>query len=151
MNDQRWQIGAHEARVESPDVFLLSVVGDVSEVEAVRILELSEARTERMDHQFWLVDASRAGYISAGARRRAASWPLSPRHWGTAVFGVGFAQRMLASMLASARRALRGEVEPISLHATEPKARAWILAERVRRTVSARCLPPGVPARMIKR
>lgn len=141
MTEELWQVGAHQAQLESPDVFLLRAVGDVSEEETMQLIALAQPRGAGEGPHFWLVDATHIGHLTPQARRRAGSWPVPPWHWGTAVFGVSFAQRLLASMLWGAAKVLRRDVEPVVLFAEEAEARAWIAAERERRTAAA---PAGV-------
>ncbi|MFO0574522.1 MAG: hypothetical protein U1A78_11020 [Polyangia bacterium] len=133
----RWKIGRHELALEEPDIVLVTILGDVSEDEAVELLTTSDRCAKERDHQFWLVDVSQLGHIYPGARRTAANWKLSSSHWGTVAFGAGFMQRLLARMLRGAAMALRGEVETVVLFALEEEARAWITQER-RRRLSAR-------------
>lgn len=133
MDEQACKIGRHEMRLEPPDIVYVCVVGDVSEDETVALLTRSDQWAAERDHQFWLVDVRQLGHIQPGARRRAASWPLSASHWGTVAFGVGFTQQLLARMLFSAAKFLRGEHETVMLLSTQEEARAWIAAERQRR------------------
>lgn len=138
MREPSWRIGSHELWLEPPDIVHVRVVGDVNEAEAIELLTLSDRCAMEREHQFWMVDASQLGHIQPGARRRAASWPLSASHWGTVAFGVGFAQRLLARMLIGAARLLRGEVETMMLLSTEEEARDWIAQERLRRQAAPR-------------
>lgn len=133
MGEQVWKIGRHEVRLEEPDVVFVRFDGDVTEPESIELLTLSERCSVARDHQFWLVDVSELGHIHPGARRRAGTWPLSDKHWGTVAFGVGFAQRILARLVLGAAMMLRGEVETVVLLSEETEARAWIARERTRR------------------
>lgn len=133
MSEKAWKIGRHELRIEPPDIIFVCVVGDVTESDAIELLTLSDRCSAEWEHQFWLVDVRQLGHIQPGARRRAGSWPLSNKHWGTVAFGVGFTQRLLARLLLGAAQALRGEVETVVLLSQEEEARAWISQERMRR------------------
>ena len=144
MSEQAWELGRHRIHMESPDILCVRVIGDVTEEQAVELLTLSDRCAAERDHQFWLVDVSQLGHIHPGARRTAASWPLSASHWGTVAFGVGFAQRLLARMLLGAGKLLRGEVETVELLSLEEDARRWISEERLRRQRS----PQGTQSRL---
>ena len=133
MDEPTWKIGRHEMWLEPPDIVHVRVIGDVTESDTIELLTRSDQCATERDHQFWLVDVRQIGHIQPGARRRAASWPLSPSHWGTVAFGVGFAQQLLARMLLSAAKFLRGEVETVMLLSTEDEARTWLTEERRRR------------------
>lgn len=137
MSESSYQIGPHELKLEPPDIVFVSVVGIVTEAQAAELLTQSDRWAAQRDHQFWLVDASKLRHIEPAARRLAATWPISGSHWGTAAFGVSFAQRLLARLLLSAARILRGQVEIMVLVETEAEARDWITVERTSRQRSA--------------
>ena len=120
--------GLHKLTFEYPDVIMVRLQGDISLEEVQQFTEVARPVTAGV--HYWLLDSSRAGHFGAEARKWAADSRPPSGYRGTAVFGVNFSQRVLATMLMTAMRLLQPQRPPIYLFATEAQARAWVKSAR---------------------
>jgi hypothetical protein len=126
-------IGAHSLRWEPPDLFIITLVGDLTGPQAREVLgDIVQYSRGGMGY-FELVDLERLGSVSPEARSSLLG-PLPPDAApliGAAVYGAGFYQRVLVSAMTRALQALRRDnVLPIAFFKTRAEAEAWIDARR---------------------
>lgn len=120
------QVGRHIIRGEPPDTIFLAIVGDLALEEVHKIhAELEELlRTGTM---FFLADISRLGRMSPTARAAGSRWNHLKQARAIGVFGAGFEQRVLATLLLKALRLLTKDfTAPAAFFATEAEARVWV-------------------------
>ncbi|AUX41733.1 uncharacterized protein SOCE26_031560 [Sorangium cellulosum] len=121
---------SHLARPEPPDVLVLIIVGDVLIEDARVIMDALVAFGQGRPLTFALVDLSRMGTMSLEARKHVAHTQFATRHGGTAVFGAGLVQRMLASLVVRAYNLIHPNGYDIAFFDSEAAARAWIDQQR---------------------
>jgi hypothetical protein len=127
--------GASVILFEPPDILLWRVVGDISEAEMLRLRVVARALSAGRPYVLSLVDLSRIGAVSAGARKASIDpEPVAPL-LGTAIFGASFTTRVIAQFVNTAASLLarpkdRTEDSRIHFFATEEPARAWLADRR---------------------
>lgn len=120
----------HTVFFEEPDTTVWRLIGDISEAEMRALTSLETSLIAGRPHLLKLVDLSRIGSVSAGARKAGAEKVHDVPVLGVAIFGAHFAIRVLADLVVRAGSMLRRiDTVPTRHFATEAEARAW-LAER---------------------
>lgn len=129
MNPVTRQIGRHTLRAEPPDTVLVEIVGDVAPDEVHEIQdELDELSRE--GSILFIISLARLGRMPAASRAVSARWPNLKRLRAIAIFGAGFEQRVLATLVIKAVRLLSKEFRATAVFfATEAEARLWIAAQ----------------------
>lgn len=128
---QQWQeLGPHRFRIEGDVLFAIAV----GELDADSILYLCEKLLQvYKEHGFVyeIVDATRAGAMSAEARRKNAEWHRHNRIEGeVVVFGASLLLRTVFSLLINALSILGRSRVLLHFVATEDDARAWVAKRR---------------------
>ncbi len=122
-------IGTHQIELDPPVTCVVRLCGDVSEVDASRILDAFEGFAEGRARAFLLIDIARIGHVSPEARRVSGLRRLPPAYAGLALFGGTFQQQIVAKLATMAGWFLRGRAlgkpRPVCLP-DEHAARAWI-------------------------
>lgn len=131
---------------ESPDTSVWRFHGDVSE-EMMRALTHREKQLiEGQPYLLKLVDMTRAGTISAGARKAGAEKVHEIPVLAVAIFGANFAIRVLANLVIRAGCILRQiDTVPTQFFETESQGRAW-LASRRTEIQNDRAKPSNAPS-----
>ncbi|MDC3960609.1 STAS/SEC14 domain-containing protein [Polyangium jinanense] len=120
----------HTVFFEPPDTAVWRFAGDISEAEMRELTSLEKSFIAGRPYLLKLVDLSRIGSVSAGARKAGAEKVHDVPVLGVAVFGAHFAIRVLADLVVRAGSFIRRiDTVPTRYFATEAEARAW-LAER---------------------
>lgn len=124
---QTEQPGPSFVRFEPPDISFWAFIGDISEAEMRRLLEVHRAFAVSRDYTLALVDLSRTGAVDPKVPVICAEPPSFVNVLGTAVYGASFHHRMIAQLIAMAGNVIaRGRASPIRFFATEDEARAWL-------------------------
>ncbi|HVK67193.1 MAG TPA: STAS/SEC14 domain-containing protein [Polyangium sp.] len=122
----------HTVFFEPPDTAVWRFVGDISETEMRELTSREKSLIAGRPYLLKLVDLSRTGTVSAGARRAGAEKVHDVPVLGVAVFGAHFAIRVLADLVVRAGSFLRRiDAVPTRYFATEAEARAWLAERRV--------------------
>lgn len=102
------KIGAHETWIEEPDVFGIRLIGPVVGEELAELMRLQAEWGHAKTRYFVLCDVSSMGSVSPSARRVMNEAKTLP---GVEVinvcYGASFTLRVLADMVARARKLLR--------------------------------------------
>jgi hypothetical protein len=116
---------------EPPDTSVWRFDGDVSE-EAMRALTFREKHMiEGIPYLLKLVDMSRAGNITAGARKAGAEKVHDVPVMAVAIFGANFAIRVMANLVVRAGSILRKiDTVPTRFFVSETEGRAWLESRR---------------------
>lgn len=134
--------------LEPPDVLFWQVVGDISEAEMLRLRAAARSLSVGKPYVLSLVDLSRIGTVSAGARKASIDpEPVAPL-LGTAIFGASFTSRVVAQLVSRAGALLlklkdRPNDSSIHFFATEELARAWLVERREVALLETRSAPQG--------
>lgn len=119
-------------RLEPPDLCVAVFVGDIDAALMRRMNEELKRAAEGRDHIFLLVDQTRAGSVSAEARKLGVEGAKDLNIRDSAVFGASFHVRTVMTLITRVMKLIRGErAELVHFFATEAEARAY-LAERRR-------------------
>lgn len=135
------QIGKHLVRVQE-DVVFARVQGEITEPEAVTLLNLMLPIMAQYGYVFEVVDARAGGGMSAEARRENASWYR--RHHlrlEVVVFGANPALGTLLKLFSQAIRLLFGTQVNMQFVATEAEALAWVEKRRQDLAAGAKARP----------
>jgi hypothetical protein len=120
---------------EPPDILFWQVVGDLSEAEMLRLRAAARSLSAGRPYVLSLVDLSRIGTVSAGARKASIDpEPVAPL-LGTAIFGATFTIQVVAQLVSRAGDLLLKpkdslDASSIQFFATEDLARAWLVERR---------------------
>ncbi|AKT37270.1 hypothetical protein [Chondromyces crocatus] len=137
MNSETSQaIGHHHVVLEAPDLVVLRLKGDITLEDNEQIVVWADQMVGKSPH-FWLFDATHIGHIGPVVRRKVAETPLPPTFLGAAAFGLGFPQRLLATMVVNTVAMLQKRKYPLSVFTTEAEARAWLRTRRPRSSAFA--------------
>jgi len=121
----------HTVFFEPPDVTVWKLVGDVSEGEMRELTSMEKSFVDGRPHLLKLVDLSRIGSVSAGARKAGAEKVHDVPVLAVAIFGAHFAIRVLADLVVRAGSFIRRiDTVPTRYFATEAEARAWLEERR---------------------
>jgi hypothetical protein len=117
--------------LEPPDTTVWRFAGDVSE-DCMRALTSHEKQLiEGIPYLLKLVDMSRAGNMTAGARKAGAEKVHDIPVAAVAIFGANFAIRVMANLVIRAGSILRKiDTVPTRFFETEADGRAWLLIKR---------------------
>lgn len=119
-------------RFEPPDLCVSAFIGDTDAAEMRHMNEELRRLTEGLDHVFLLLDQTRAGSVTAEARKLGVEGTKGIPVVEAAAFGASFQVRVVITLVVRVLKLLRGEKrELIHFFATEAEARAY-LAERRR-------------------
>lgn len=130
MNPVNRQIGRHILRREPPDTVFFEIVGDLA-VEEVNEIHAELEEFSRAGSVFFMTNITRLGRMSPGARAAAARWPHLKRLRAIAIFGTGFEQRVVTTLVLKAVRLLNKDFTAAAAFlATEAEARVWIEGQR---------------------
>ena len=131
-------VGRHRIYLEPPDLFIVVLDGDVSVSDVRGIHDAIDAFQEDKEFILILVDSSRLGVMTPGARKAATRSDAGRRMRAFAVYGASFAQRVILMLVVKAFALLKGDdALPVASFETEAQARAWI-AERRRALLNGR-------------
>lgn len=130
MNPGERRIGRHTLRAEPPDTVLAEIVGDVAPDEIheihAELTELSQAGSI-----LFIINIARLGRMPAASRAASARWPHLKRLRAIAIFGAGFEQRVVATLVLKAVGLLSKDFNAAAaFFATEAEARVWLEAPR---------------------
>jgi hypothetical protein len=125
-------IGAHQVRLEAPNLFFLRDQGDMSTADVAQIMDEMRRCASVSGPLLVLNDISALRDVSLEARKVVAQNDVLKVVRAMAVFGGSFAQRIVATLaLMAARLRLRRKgIPPIRFFATEAEARAWLEENR---------------------
>jgi len=124
---QELHVGAHVARFEPPDVFLMKLVGDYL---ASEILAHAEFYKRARGKFYIIVDTSEMGAFTSEAKKKVDQIPLAA---GVVIFGGSRQAQLIMSLLTKVYMMVnRGKAVDIKFVADEAEARAWV--EQLRRT-----------------
>jgi hypothetical protein len=122
-------IGAHSLRLESPDFYHATYVGDVSGDDALAVARELDRFAQGKPFILGIIDATRMGATSPEARR--AMLKMTPLNRGSVCLGVSAPLRLVGSIISRAYRLVhRGVDQPFVYVDTEDQARAWIAERR---------------------
>ncbi|NUQ75608.1 MAG: STAS/SEC14 domain-containing protein [Polyangiaceae bacterium] len=117
-------------RFEPPDLCVAVFIGDIDAPLMRRMNDQLRRAAEGRDYIFMLIDQTRAGSISAEARKLGVEGVKGIHVRDSAVIGASFHVRTIMTLVTRVIRLVRGEKgELIQFFATEAEARAY-LAER---------------------
>lgn len=119
--------------VAEGDTVLIRPHGEFGLQDTMAYHTLAEEVHARTGSYFALVDASHMEGISAPARRWTADWTRTHQVSGCAVFGGGWLQRTIITLIVRASSLIRAVPFPVVFCASEAEARQWIARERERR------------------
>jgi hypothetical protein len=118
--------GPSAVRFEPPDVARFTIVGDVSEADARRMLGELNIQLAGKNYVLMLADMSRAGSFSPGARKLGAQRKEYVVR-GVVIFGAAARLRILAKVVITAANLLSQNPDcPVYFCATEGEAREWL-------------------------
>jgi hypothetical protein len=128
---------------ELPDTTVWRFEGNVSE-DMMRSLTFREKRMiEGNPYLLKLVDMSRAGNITAGARKAGAEKVHEVPVLAVAIFGANFAIRVVANLVIRAGCIMRKiDTVPTRFFVTEAEGRTWLATRRVEINVARQSSPP---------
>ncbi|MRG91890.1 hypothetical protein [Polyangium spumosum] len=132
-NGEPLTIGAHRITLEPPDIVLACFVGDVSEAEVSRLLDVFEPFAVASGRAYLLIDVAGVGHVSPEARRAAAIRQLPPAYAGLVIFGGTFQQQLVVKLATTAGWFLRGRAlgKPMPMCLKDERAaRAWVAGQR---------------------
>lgn len=126
------KLGNHFLEKEAPDLWRITIHGDVSPQEATEFLERDSALCKERGYALLLVDAADVGRVPPETRRAAVEMAKKhPQYRGSsAIFGVGFYGRTLLALTVNAIRLLAGERSFVRFFSEEAEARAWLASRR---------------------
>jgi len=108
-------------------------VGDVTEQEMRALTMLERSLIEGMPYLLKLVDLSRVGAISAGARKAGAEKVHEVPVLAVAIYGMSFPVRVIAELVAKAGNWIRRIKDtPTRFFAREEEARAFLDSQRAK-------------------
>lgn len=122
-------IGSHGAKAEG-DVFILTVIEDVSLENAQQIFAFADEIIEQHGRFGCLMDMRKMGHISPEARHFVGRWPGFSGCYGLAMVGGSFASRTLITLLIRAIGIFSKHSPSFSFFKTEEEARTWLLEQR---------------------
>ena len=126
------QVGDHLFRWEPPDIGYIRYSGDMDARAMQELVTQSRRFTLGKPHVFLLVDLSRAGKVSADARKQSAQGGKDINLRGVAVIGAAAPLRIIAGMAARAVDLLHGNRDnPTRFFELDSEARAWLASRRV--------------------
>lgn len=126
-------IGAQTLRFESPDLFIITLVGEITEAEAREMLGDIRRLTRGGAGYFELVDMTRLRAVPPAVRRVAVEPVQSGMDpiLGVAIFGASFHLRVISSAIQRVLRLINHDnLLPLSFFGTRAEAQAWIDARR---------------------
>ena len=132
-NGETVTVGPHRFALEPPGIAVVRFVGDVSEADVSRLLDVFEAFAVASGNAYLLIDVADVGHVSPEARRAAATRQLPPSYAGLVVFGGTFQQQLVAKLATMAGWFLRGRAlgKPMPMCVKdEHLARAWVAEQR---------------------
>jgi hypothetical protein len=122
-------VGAHTLRLEPPDFYRATYVGDVSGDDALAVARELDRFAQGKAYILGIIDATRMGSTSQEARR--AILKMTPLIRGSACLGVSTTLQLVGSIIGRAYRLVHRTVEqPVVYVDTEDEARAWIAERR---------------------
>lgn len=126
------KLGNHFLEKEPPDLWRITIHGDVSPQEATEFLEVDSALCKERGYALLLVDAADVGRVPPETRRAAVEMAKKhPDYRGSsAVFGVSFYGRTLLGLTVNAVRLLAGERSFVRFFSEEAEARTWLASRR---------------------
>ena len=101
MSPAERRIGLHAVQLEPPDTIMITVVGDLSVEQTLEVHVVLE-ELSRAGSFFALADLTRLGRTPPAARAVSTRWPHMGRIRALAVFGTGFEQRVVATLIIKA-------------------------------------------------
>jgi hypothetical protein len=126
-------IGAQHLRFEPPDLFVLTLAGEITEAEGREMLDDIHRLTRGGPGYFELVDMTRLRAVRPEARRLITRPPppgAAPL-LGAALHGAGFHMRVIASAIQRVLVMMgHSKVLPMAFVSTRAEAQAWIDARR---------------------
>jgi hypothetical protein len=126
------QVGLHLIRWEPPDTIYVELVGELAEKE-VHSIHAALEDLSRAGSIFLILNISRLGRMSPTARAAAARWPHITRIRAIATFGIGFEQRVLATLILKAVGLLSKDfTAAVAFFDREAEARVWCEGQRRR-------------------
>jgi hypothetical protein len=114
-------IGAHIFRFEPPDLFVIDLIGDVSQGDMAAIGEGLRRATGPF---LIIINAKKMGSFSADAKKAIRDIPMSA---GIAVVGASQATKLVLSILNRVYIMVNfGSDNPVEFCETEAQARKWV-------------------------
>ena len=121
---QEHRVGAHLLRFEPPDLYHITLVGDLSMAELTALGDIV-APVERSQQIFVLADMRRFGTLSPGVRK--VEMYHYPGPHAVAFVGASFTARVVTTLLSKAFRVLHPETKRRSaFFDTEAEGRAFL-------------------------
>jgi hypothetical protein len=128
------QIGPHRFKFEPPDIIHMALDGDVDAVHIAAVFDGVGEEVFRLANPYILRDARKGGAPTRDAREFFAKDNRIQRLAGVVSYGASFHVRVVVAMVDKALRILRPESPRIHFFATYEEARAWIEADKIRRS-----------------
>ncbi len=126
---------------EPPDTTIWRFDGDVSESAMRELTHREKQLIAGRPYLLKLVDVTRAGNISAGARKAGAEKVHDVPVLAVAIFGANFAIRVLANLVIRAGCIMRKiDTVPTRFFISENEGRAWLATRRLE-ILASRPLP----------
>jgi hypothetical protein len=123
------KVGAHLIWFEPPDLFGMRPSGDVSGAEVTALLEPFTQLAKQVPLLLGLMDISKLGQLSAGARQVILQWER-PQNAATAIYGASFRHRVMLDLLRRAAKLFGREVTTMNFFDAEREARAFLEEHR---------------------
>lgn len=118
---QEIQFSAHSARLEPPDLFSISLVGDLGAEDMVTLGEF----LRRAPGKFYIVmDTTHMGSYTTEAKKSIREIPMAS---GIAIYGASRKMQIILSILNKVYMMVNlGKDIPLSFVSTEEEARRWV-------------------------
>lgn len=126
------QVGAHEIRLEEPDLVFVRNRGSISPEDVAALLAEAHRFAATHGPLVWLVDMAETVDLSPETRKYVAHSDLFTLIQAAAIYGASFSQRMMTTLVLNVVKLLKlGPAMPeVRFFATEAEARAWLGARR---------------------
>ena len=130
--DGFYHIGRHRMRFEPPDIVQMFTSGVIEPEDFEQFFQLATQLSP--DRPIFMLRDAREGVLGPKTRARIIELAQPSRVGGVVNYGASFHTRVVVTMLLKAVRAFKNATPDVAFVETEQDARAWIEAQRKRRS-----------------